>query len=191
MSTVKRHGTEWIDAARFLAMIGVMIDHTNMALFTNQYIDTFSFFCVSLFVILTGITNYWSYDGRKESAVRILGKKLARIIRPYLIATFVYYIVQYRSFSLAGYIDRVVHFSVNGPFYFVLLYIQMILIAPLLYFWFSWARKRRYDTLLLIAGLAAALVIASFTTRYTNILGVYGGGGKLFGGTNLVLFYLG
>ena len=34
-------------------------------------------------------------------------------------------------------------------------------------------------------------VLSYFTTNYTNILNVYGGGGKLFGGTYLILLYLG
>lgn len=33
--------------------------------------------------------------------------------------------------------------------------------------------------------------ISSITTNYTNILGIYGGGGKLLGGTYLLIFYIG
>lgn len=35
------------------------------------------------------------------------------------------------------------------------------------------------------------MTISYFTTNYSNILNVYGGGGKLFGGTYLILLYLG
>ena len=35
------------------------------------------------------------------------------------------------------------------------------------------------------------ILLSYFTTNYTNLLGVYGGGGKLFGGTYLFLFYVG
>lgn len=37
----------------------------------------------------------------------------------------------------------------------------------------------------------SVFIIASLTTNYTSILGIYGGGGKLLGGTYIILFYIG
>lgn len=41
-------------------------------------------------------------------------------------------------------------------------------------------------------GVGVLVVIVSWvTTNFTNILSIYGGGGKLFGGTFLILLYIG
>lgn len=41
----------WIDAAKFLAILAVLVDHTYGVLYENQNIAFGSFFSVSLFII--------------------------------------------------------------------------------------------------------------------------------------------
>ena len=42
-----------------------------------------------------------------------------------------------------------------------------------------------------LIGIIIVYVVACIFTNYTDILGIFGGGGKLFGGTYLFLFYIG
>lgn len=84
-----------------------------------------------------------------------------------------------------------IHFNISGPYYFVLLYIQLMLFNSLLY---SLLKRCPYSVrgyLREVFIMSCIMVLSSWTTNYTNILNVYGGGGKLFGGTYLVLYFLG
>ena len=42
-----------------------------------------------------------------------------------------------------------------------------------------------------VIGFILVVFISYLTTNYSNILGIYGGGGKLLGGTYLILLYVG
>ena len=81
--------TKWVDVAKFMAIIAVMIDHTNGLLYTNQHVAYFSYYSVSLFIVVMGMTTMWSYrkGGNLFQKVR---KKCLGIIRPYIIATIIY-----------------------------------------------------------------------------------------------------
>lgn len=85
----------------------------------------------------------------------------------------------------------VTRFGISGPFYYVLLYIQLVLICPFLYKLFEYADTKKTAWNWEFFFMLLVLVVSGLTTNYTNILSVYGGGGKLFGGTYLFLFYIG
>lgn len=51
----------WIDMAKLMAIIAVLIDHTR-GLYENLKIAFFSYYSVSLFILLMGVTNYWAYE---------------------------------------------------------------------------------------------------------------------------------
>ena len=53
---------KWIDCAKTVAIIGVLIDHNNGLLYTNQVIAKGSYFGVSLFILLAGITAFYTTD---------------------------------------------------------------------------------------------------------------------------------
>lgn len=177
----------WIDAARFLAIIAVLVDHTNGILYENQNIAFWSYFSVSLFIFLMGVTSYWSLNKGGETKKNI-GIKCWGIIRPYLVATFVYYIFIFKSFDLENYVDYIIHFNISGPFYYVLLYVQLVISSPIIYRLIHACDKGWLKSSLFWGSI---VVIASLTTNYTNIMSVYGGGGKLLGGTYLILFCIG
>ena len=189
MNNTKR--TYWIDMAKFMAIIAVMIDHTNGLLYKNPRVAYFSYYSVSLFILLMGITSYWSYSKYNGSIIKKVGKDCWKIIRPYLIATLIYCILIDRQFHFVNYLTRVIHFNASAPFYYVLLYLQLLFLAPVLYSLLRYADRFKYAVAVEVIGLIAVLVISSWTTNYSNIMGVYGGGGKLFGGTYLILLYLG
>ena len=53
---------KWINCAKMVAILAVMTDHTFDVLYTNSKIAMASYFSVSLFIILSGMTSYLSYS---------------------------------------------------------------------------------------------------------------------------------
>lgn len=180
---------DWLDVTKFIAIIAVMIDHTNGVLYQNQHIAYFSYYSVSLFIIVMGISTYWSYSNINSGFIKKSINKLRKTIRPYLVATFVYCITAYKMFDIETYLVHVIRFNASGPLYYVCLYIQLVIISPILYYILNNKSKYSYQ-IEIIAGLIIIL-ISSLTTNYSNILSVYGGGGKLLGGNYLFLLYMG
>jgi hypothetical protein len=181
----------WIDIAKLIAIIAVLIDHTYNILYTNPKIAYCSYFSVSLFILVMGVTSYWSYSNYTGVTFNKLFKGCWKIIRPYLVATMIIGIIADNQFNLLFFLTRLTHFNASGPFYYVLLYIQLLFAVPMLYYFLQQVSQSKYEPILELLLLFIIVVFSSLTTIYTNILGVYGGGGKLFGGTYLILLYIG
>lgn len=181
---------KWIDLAKAAAILAVLTDHLFKTLYFRQDIWYGTFFSVSLFVLVLGVTSYLSLHSLNGRVTQWICKRSTAILGPYLLATAIYTLYYYRRLDLEIYLDKVIHFNASGPFYYVLLYLQMIIVAPLLCQIFVLATRKRYALLVEAAGLILVLAFSYCSMRYTNILSVYGAG-KLFGGTYLVLFYLG
>ncbi len=181
----------WVDIAKFMAIIAVIANHTEGLLYKNPMIAWFSYYSVSLFILMMGVTVYWSYSRYKGLMLKKVVKDCLRILRPYLVATFVYEIVLDKQFSFVTFLDQSLHFYGSGPFYYVLLYLQLLLVAPLIHALLEYTGTQKNGFTTEILGLAIVIVISWFTTNRSDILNVYGGGGKLFGGTYLILLYLG
>ncbi len=180
----------WIDAAKFVAIVAVIVDHTYKYLYYNQNIAIGSRFSVSLFIILSGITSWLSDKKRCGGVLKNFYCDLRKMLPAYLIACFIYQVVDTHFFDFKTYAQHVIFFDTRMAFYFVLLYIQMMILNRI---FFILLVNIPDDKCVLkeIIILIVIIVISSFTTNYTNILNVYGGGGKLFGGTYMILFYIG
>ncbi len=124
----------WIDMAKFVAIVAAMVDHTNGILYHRGSIALASYFSVSLFILLMGITSYWSFERNFGNLKKKVLSGILRIGGAYLLATAVYQVTAYRSFDFLTYLAAVIHFNASGPFYFVLLYIQLLLAAPVLFY---------------------------------------------------------
>lgn len=83
------------------------------------------------------------------------------------------------------------NFSLSNHFYYLVFFFQLVFIAPLLVkmckFCDSFKRKYLCHFILVVV----LCYISSLSIRYTHILPVYGAGKYLFGGTFLILYYLG
>ena len=180
----------WIDIAKLVAIIAVLVDHTYGILYTDQNIGWGSYYSVSLFVLVMGWGSYQSMKNNLRPILEMLKIKTYRIFGAYLFATFIYYIVQYRFWDFSDFINYVIHFNICGPFYYVILYIQLVWVQPLV-FKFLAPGKRKNEVLVEFVGLLVSMIVAYLTTKYTNIMSIYGGGGKLLGGSYLTLFYIG
>lgn len=182
----------WINGAKFIAILAVMIDHTYNILYTKHDIAYASYFAVSLFIILSGMTSYLSDLHHVENGWwREVLRGCRNIVSAYCIAVVVCVIVKTHEFDFSLYLSYLVYFNVSGPHYFVLLYIQLMFVNGFL---FNILQKcprsiKGYlcETLIMIGIIALSV----WTTNHTNILNIYGGGGKLFGGTYLILYYFG
>ncbi|SFC74527.1 acyltransferase family protein [Butyrivibrio sp. YAB3001] len=181
----------WVDVSKLFAMIAVIVNHTTGILYTNLNIAYASYFSVSLFIVTMGVTTYWSFDRKHGDYKMKVKKSCLKIIIPYLVATLVYCIWAEKQFVFSMFLDRAIHFSACGPFYYVMLYVQLLLVSPILYYVLAVAHGKRYRMLYELVGFAIVVALSVFTTNNTNILDVYGGGGKLFGGTYLILLYIG
>ena len=177
-STQTEMRSKWVDAAKFMAIMGVMIDHTNTILYTNQLFAWFSYYSVSLFVVAMGITTMWSYRRNSAAIPEKVWKKCLGILRPYIVATVIYGVFLYKTFDFETLLHHIIRFDMSGPFYYVLLYLQLVLISPVLFRVFEKADEIKRGYMIETLGFLAVLGISNWTTKYSNILNVYGGGGK-------------
>ncbi|SFT33065.1 Fucose 4-O-acetylase [Lachnospiraceae bacterium XBD2001] len=181
--------TQWIDVAKCCAIFAVLIDHTYNYLYHDERVRFVTSFSIGLFILTMGITSYWSYQRYEGSILRKLWKNCWRILRPYIFATLCMGVLYDKGFFLSENIYRLLHFTAMGPFYYVCLYLQLLLVAPLIFYFLN--QGKRGGVAVEAVGLLIVVVFSICTTKRSDILGLYGGGGKLFGGTYLILFYLG
>lgn len=181
---------KWINCAKFLAILAVITDHTKGILYTNQNIALASYFSVSLFIIISGMMSFSSNERHDRNWLQTFICSGKNIVAAYLAANLIYLIWIDRYFDLKTYLQYVIGFNLSPPFYYVLLYLQLMLINRPIYDIIKRIPEKLYWIWEIGMGIVI-LFISSLTTNYTNILNVYGGGGKIFGGTYLFLFYLG
>lgn len=194
MPKTEKKSVVWIDCAKFLAILAVLIDHGKGILYEGETIQYISFFSVSVFFFLSGMTTWYSLGRKKaeETFVRWTARRLWRIIAPYLVAVAVcQFLKSGFTLSLGPYILWVLNFNLEGQFYFVLIYLQLIAAAPVLYLLTIFCRRGRFSFLWRSGYLAAALALSLFCVKHSTALQTYGGGNYLLGGTYLFLFVMG
>lgn len=182
----------WIDFAKLIAIIAVMVDHTSSILYTNENIKTLSFFSVTVFIFLSGVTSFYSNDRHQNrSYLSETVRRLASVVLPYMAATFIYQIYQDHFFVFKEYVFHVVRFDIVPPFYFVAFYIQLVIIAPVLFRIILMIRQRRHKVILYTLVSLCVLIFSILSIRYTDMGEIYGGGRFLFGGSFLLVFWFG
>ena len=180
----------WIDCAKALAILAVAVDHCSHILYENVWISFASFFSVSVFFFLAGVTEYLSTVGKQISYAARL-KRIGKTIILYAVATGVVEIFYTHYLILSDYLDHLLHFSIQGPFYFLPIYFQFVLIAPLLKAWCDYCSARRAACLWHAVTVILLGVFSYTSVRFTFFLPLHGGARFLLGGTYIVLYYLG
>ncbi|MBQ7867086.1 MAG: acyltransferase [Clostridia bacterium] len=182
---------KWLNCAKFIAILTVMIDHTYMTLYDSKPILYASFVSVSLFILISGMTSYLSNSHHEENWFQTFFRGSKKLIAAYCIATLVHQLHFDHRFDLVSYLTHLIHFNISRTHYFVLLYLQLMLTSRFLYMLLqkcpTGKRGMLYEALILIA----VTLFSAWCSNYTNILGVYGGAGKLFAGTYLVSYFVG
>ena len=185
----KAERIRWIDCAKTIAIMAVLVDHTNGILYTNQDIATASYFAVSLFVILSRMTSISVLRAERTFSYQL--RKILKMFAEYAIANGVVLIWYNKCFDLKIWISHVLNFSLQGPYYFLLFFFQLVLVAPFLNYWCKYCDNRERKWLWHIGTLVVLGYLSSVFIRYTYVLPVHGGGQFLFGGTYLLLYYIG
>jgi fucose 4-O-acetylase-like acetyltransferase len=180
----------WIDMAKTMAIIAVIVDHMSNRLYVNDAMQRVSSYSVGMFVICMGATSYWSLNGGKTSK-EYVKKRATSILGPYIMATVLCSTYYNRGFCFEKIINELIHFNASLPYYYVCLYLQLILITPVIIYYVARYCKGIGGIGYSVAGMLGLSVASYFLNTRTNILEVYGGGGKLFGGSYIVLLFVG
>ncbi|HJA92845.1 MAG TPA: acyltransferase [Candidatus Eisenbergiella merdipullorum] len=194
MKRTEKKSVIWIDCAKFLAILAVLVDHGKGILYEGETIQYISFFSVAVFFFLSGMTSWYSLERRRpeETFARWTARRVWRIFAPYMVAVAVcQFFKSGYSLSLGPYILWVLNFNLEGQFYFVLIYLQLIAAAPVLYLLTKYCRRGKFSFLWRLIYLGAAGTVSIFCMKHTFALQTYGGGNYLLGGTYLFLFVMG
>lgn len=89
----------WVDFAKFIAIFAVITDHVYGSLYHSSTIQQISYFSVALFILLMGVTTYWSFENSKVFLWNKVIKRIIGIFIPYLFL-FLSIIVCYLVFSV-------------------------------------------------------------------------------------------
>ena len=183
----------WINLGKFIAVVAVLVNHTYGILYMDTTICNGSFFSVSLFVLLMGVSTYWSYDNSKIELGKKVGKRVLGIVCPYVVSVIAYYAVSERFLDFKSILEQVFSFNITGPHYYVLQYVQLLIVSPVIFLVIKTTGKLKFINKIVCRVLfgAGLLVFGALSIHRSNVLDVFGGGGKLFGGTYLFLLYLG
>lgn len=181
----------WVDCAKAVAIIAVAVDHCNGLLYHNQLIAYASYFAVTLFTLLAGFSICLAYQSGKVITFQSQLIKVGKYFCQYALATCLVLTITDNRFDLSEAVWCVLNFSASGPFYFFLFFFQLMLIAPFLLSWCIYCTHKTYSALWHLITIVMLCHISHLSIQYTFILPVHGGGQFLFGGTYLLVYYLG
>ena len=183
---------KWINFIKAIALIAVVIDHNFHILYENYLFLKLTFFSVTTFVFLSGYTSTISFKKHKSiNLINYLKKKFVTLIIPYLISVFLVLFIVNHNFSFQNYINSIIYFNADGIYYFVFFFLQLTIISPILYLLINNIELSKYKTSLNILLIVSIIVISICSLKYTNLLPLYGGGKYLFGGTYLIVYFMG
>lgn len=180
---IDKDNLTYVDIAKFIAMIAVMIQHTSTKYVSGNFQHIQSF-CVCLFILCSGITTYISIS-KKNNVTLYTFKRIFRLLETYVISSMICFIIWNDGFDTIQYLSGLIHFSIQAPYYYLLVYIELVLISPFLYKLLQrFESKKRYTVLFII------FVISILLNRF-KLFEVILGGGYLFGGTYLFIYFIG
>lgn len=109
----------------------------------------------------------------------------------YCLANIIGLIFYEKSFDLLVFLDHLIYFDLQGPYYYFAFFFQLIMIAPFLVKLCAKCSKQKAHWLFHGAIVLVMILCCKWLVHDTNILDIYGGGGKLFGGSYLLIYYIG
>ena len=183
----------WVDIGKFFAIMAVLVDHTSGTLYESEYIAWLSYFSVELFILLMGITTYWSFYKGDDTLGRKVFKRIKAIFIPYVIATIIYSTFLYGAMDIEKILHHIFYFDASLHFYYVSLYIQLLLISPIMFAIIKKCHlhKKSKRVVCYLCILLTLYLLANRTTNYSNVCNIFGSGGKLFGGSEIILLFIG
>lgn len=76
----------WVDIGKFFAILAVMTDHVYGDLYTSNKINRVSYFSVPLFIMLMGVTTFWSFNRSTDMIGKKIVRRMFNIVIPYTVA---------------------------------------------------------------------------------------------------------
>ena len=164
---------------------GVVLQHVRGYVYSNDYIFYSVWWTVALFIMIGGYNAYTSYENRGSF---LLKKKLLGIFIPYFFATLLYVIYSSHYLDAVTFLQELIHFNATGPLYYVAVYIQLLLISPVLIGTIKVCDRKKW---VFIIAWVIVIGIGVLTTQYTNVFDIALGGGNLFSGPWIFFWFLG
>ncbi|MBR5361129.1 MAG: acyltransferase family protein, partial [Lachnospiraceae bacterium] len=177
----------WIDIAKTVAIIGVVLQHLWGWAYDNEFVYNVILYAVPLFVLIGGYNLMDSY--LRKGKVPIF-KRILKMVLTYLIATLVYCIYGGQITDPGQIVERLMHFDACAPMYYVAVYLWLILVTPILVHVFD-CEDQVKKALRAGAGLVIVTMVSYITTKLPDVLPVILGGGKILAGPWLLFHYSG
>ena len=166
-------------------MIAVLLNHLYTYVYINDYIGRHSVISIPLFVLLIGFTT--GLVAKQAHRWKIVLKRLTNVLGTYSIAAVLYYLRGYKSvISLPHFVTKVTNFTLAPHLYFVPIYIQLVLISPVLY-----ALIHTKSLLRQMLVLTSIYIVSRYLTYSLHVFPLPYGASSVFGGTYLFLYALG
>lgn len=192
ISLGRQNKENWISVAKFVAVMAVIIDHTTGILYEGYAIKLGSYFSVTLFILVMGITTFWSFERTEKSGIlkRITNRTL-NLLLAYVIANFLCILFRERKLDMHYVTERIRGFDLYGPFYYVMLYIQLLWVSPIVYHIITYIKKKPIKVYKVLSVSGGVILVSILAMKYTNFFDIDAGGGKLFGGSYLIVLFMG
>lgn len=189
---LKSNRLTWLDFAKCMAMAAVVVDHSIGYLYESTLIQFFSFYSVTTFILAAGYGIELSYE-RKGISYHKQFNSLIKMFMYYLVANIFGFYFIFQSLNGAEFIDKLLHFNLQGPYYYFAFFFQLIMIAPFLVKLCekcsNFGKWKKWIAHLVVISLLCYML--KFFNMTTNLFDIYGGGHVLFGGAYLLIYYIG
>lgn len=192
---------EQIDFIKGIAALMVLINHSLNFVYRNELIFQLSRCCVALFIISAGITLFFSFErfiqkgesGIKDIAFHFVFRNILRLMLPYSIYVIVFYISINHRFDFTEILSKMLAFNINNPCYYFVIYIQLIIITPFMYYLAVKINSlgKRSGIIFGFSLIVLLAVCGWANVKFTFVMEVFTAGKFLFGGTYLPLYGIG
>lgn len=180
----------WIDCLKGVAIIAVIIDHLYGILYIQKDVQYATFFSVTTFVFAGGVNSFFSCKKHiNEKYIYDICRRLLNIMVPYAMAVGLYQFQEDKFLDLGRYFKSIISFSGINLFYYLIFYIQLIVISRFIYYIIEIIARSKYPAMGYMGLLSGSVVVALFSIHYTRV--PLREGQALFGGTYLTVFVCG
>lgn len=129
-----------IQHLRGLAIIAVIIIHSNMLDLLRVTIRPFVNYAVALFLFLSGYLTKLNIDNTRE----FFSRRIKKVVIPYIIWSVIFYVTDSRE-SIADFVIKLLTGQCCGIYYYIFVYIQFVLLTPIIsklikskHLWIGW-----------------------------------------------------
>lgn len=102
---------KWINVGKCIAIFGVLVDHVHGTIYSDNIFQYISWYSVSLFIMIMGITSYWSFDRSETPIMNKVLKRIKGILIPYAMAVVIYLWAIEKTFNWLSYKNYFINFN--------------------------------------------------------------------------------